>query len=593
MLQLRRILPLLSALFICWTASAQIDQLPNIKAGVNVGAYVAGEEFTRSVEDYTLRPALSLYIEYPLASRYGFSGSLVGGIISKDVTGIQLMDPSYPFDKLSYKTTVIGTILGPYYRIPIIPNVFSTNIHANLGLFSRITTGRKDGAYFTDPVTAVVTWGLGISSRYAITPSIAAQITYNGFLTNSDELDGFGSGQDRDGFSHFSFGLVWNLYDDRIDDLPNIPYANDAEDVLNRSSEVLDLRAEGKASWKSDVDETEIEANEGILSYTSLELSQFRSLQDLEREESRLILTLDKLGRANLPVEVGFELLRDNKIVAQGVKTLTIMQRRSALSSREFVDFRGLNITPGYNGTLPDGNYQLRVIVEDLRTHEKSVNEISFYKVNMERLFGENTGAIQDLIDNNQAQVIPSSDNEILIKVLPENGRPLAADTQKRNDVPVSELDDLEAVYRETELESAVSKSFDIALSIQNKLVQEAEDSNKPVILLAEIYFEGKEETYLDEADKKLLLKIARRMRSHPQVRMELRGVADEFNDQTRAKELAKVRAVRVMDSLSRLLVPGYRLSVSGTPVASSAEPGGQRISSLENRKVSIVMTVH
>jgi outer membrane protein OmpA-like peptidoglycan-associated protein len=579
---------------LCWTASAQIDQLPNIKAGVNVGAYIAGEEFTRSVEDYTFRPALSLYIEYPFASRYGFSGSLVGGIISKDVTGIQLMDPSYPFDKLSYKTTVIGTIVGPYYRIPIVPNVFSTNVHANLGLFSRITTGRKDGAYFTDPVTAVVTWGLGISSRYSITPSIAAQISYNGFLTNSDELDGFGSGQDRDGFSHFSFGLVWNLYDDRMDDLPYDPYAEDTEDVLNRANETIERRSEGTASWESDVDQTEVEANEGVLTYTSLELSQFRSLQDLEREESRLILTLDKLGRASLPVEIGFELVKDDRIVAQGVKTLTIMQRRSALSSREFVDFRGLNVMPGFNGTLPDGNYELRVIVEDLRTNEKSVNEISFYKVNMERLFGDNTDDIQDLIDDNKASLVPSKDGgEVLIKVLPENGKPLAADTKESTDLQQSEDGDLNAIYQETELESAVSKSFDIALGIQNKLVQEAEDNKKPVILLAEIYFEGKEETYLDEADKKLLLSIARRMRSHPQIRMELRGVADEFNDKTRAKELAEVRAVRVMDSLSRLLVPGYRLSVSGTPVASGMEPSGEQMSNLENRKVSIVMTVY
>ena len=115
--------------------------------------------------------------------------------------------------------------------------------------------------------------------------------------------------------------------------------------------------------------------------------------------------------------------------------------------------------------------------------------------------------------------------------------------------------------------------------------------SRKPVILLAEIYFDDKGDTYLDDNDKQLIYTIARRMRTHPQIRMELRGSADEYPDAARAEELAKVRAVRVMDSLSRLLVPGYRMQVSGRPVGGHEDKNGQMISKLENRKVSLVMT--
>ncbi len=592
---MRRYTILVAGLLLSGTLYAQIDQLPNIKAGINIGAYVAGEEFTRTVDDYTLRPALALSLEYPLMPRYGFNGELVGGIISKDVERIKKWDATYPYDKLSYKTTVIGTIIGPYYRIPFISNTFSASLHANMGLFSRITTGRKDGVYFTDPVTMIFTWGVGVSTRYAITPTMSAQIAYNGFLTNTDQLDGFASGKDGDGFSHFSIGLVWNLYNDRTDDLPYETFASDAEDVIKQASEKIDLRTQGKSVWKSEVDETTIKETDAALTYSSLELSEFASISELQKDESRLILTIDKRGLATLPLEIGFELWKDGAVVAQGAKTVNILQQRSALTAGQFIDFRGLNIKPGFNNTLPDGGYEVRVTLEDTRSRDKSSNSIAFYRVNMDRLFGERTEEMRELIDENQATVIPSKNNEVLIKVLPNNGRPLEANKRVSYGAAgmpeVGEDNDLEQQSNLVELETSVTKTFDIALGIQNKLVQSANPVNKPVILLAEIYFDAEEETYLDEDDKQLLYNIAQRMRTHPQIRMELRGLADEYNDPTRSTQLAEIRAHRVMDSLSRLLVPDYRMSVSATPMAKQWHGDGKQSSRLENRKVSLVMT--
>jgi len=109
---------------------------------------------------------------------------------------------------------------------------------------------------------------------------------------------------------------------------------------------------------------------------------------------------------------------------------------------------------------------------------------------------------------------------------------------------------------REAVLEKKSAEAFRMARTILNSVRRD----RKASAVIGVVYFPFSDSYLTDEARSTLEL-IARKVRSHPNLRLELRGFADEFPDNVYSYRLGEQRAERVYDYLARKIIPSTCLS--------------------------------
>lgn len=601
-----RILPIL--LFLALVATGQVAHAQSAvsshpRAGAELGAYFAGEEFTQGLQQRSAYPMGSVFFEMPLFGNFGANVSMIAGSSRNVVSNIkELKEKDLPYNKYSYNTTYAGVIVAPALFLPDLVGSLGTTLYLRGGFISKKTLTYRDNALRNDDWKSFLTFGAGLAFEYPLSENFSLRATAMGNLTNSDMLDGYELGEHNDGFSTFGIGFSWRF--------------KDSEQIIITPSDYFSQR----------FSDTQLPPVRSTLASSSVRVKQFSSLEELRKDPSLMMLYLTREGAGKLPMQVQTEILHGGRRIGWSNRVVTVTgdSKYTVLHAGQFVDMENIALVEEYRGQLPSGKYDVQVTVVPASQGLSFNARSTFQTINLEEFFGDDKAGVEAMLEQNMATITTTDDNQLVISMFdapaggegtaPATGEGAArragaarsADAARRtgaNDglapegapegwparaesaVPqrtltetewetgvidssavmaeeihrrdversvVRLVDDAEAAPVEA-LAQRTTQAFTNAVSVMHSL--KTKPNVRKTAVIAVVYFPMNESVIGDEGRITLDF-VARQVRAHPNLRLELRGYALEYEDKVLNERLSEQRTQRVYDYLVRRIVP-------------------------------------
>ncbi|GEM_PF-6018206 len=160
------------------------------------GGVVAGNDFSRRLSDYSVRPILYLGAGLQLSKSMSVRLSPYWGKARTDQSG------------QSSSTLITGIDLSADYA-------FCSNRVTAFFLEARITgmyygyKVEKSSRVISEGVDAAFGYGAGVGLRFRMGRASSMMVKWHFILTTSDKIDGFKDGMLHDGFSMLTVGYEW------------------------------------------------------------------------------------------------------------------------------------------------------------------------------------------------------------------------------------------------------------------------------------------------------------------------------------------------------------------------------------------------
>ena len=515
--------------------------------GIEGGAYFSGDDLTSAAKDYKVMPTCSSFIEFPVYGRFGLNIAFMLGSSwnkAEDLSERKLVNLT--FKDLSYNTLYGGGVVSAFYAIPRVLGPLTSSVSVRGGVLSKRTQVYRDQSFYPGQWAPYVIYGVGLSVDYPLFHGMDARVSYSGFLSTSDNIDGLKLGNSRDGFSTFSIGVSWRA-EESLPTMPSMP---------------TPFARIGKNGKPASIDPIS----------AVLQLKEFRSLDDLKTDPDLAVLYIRRNLRGFSDADAEFELRRNGKKIAQSTKEIPLEEISSIFHPEDFIDFEHLDIAEGFQEKLPTGTYEVNVTVRPRGPQRSSTVSGGFSFVDMDSYFGTGKTLVENLIQSGDANVEPGRKNGVVIRLFEPQG-PKAQD-EKRNPTyegvgpssaegtyATARADLVEAASifptstpresRESLLDEKTSRAFNNAISVLSSMQRKKRAS----AVIAVIYFPYVGSLLSDEG-KLTLDNVARMFRLHPNIHMELRGFAGDYSDEAYNQRLSEQRTERVFDYLARKIVP-------------------------------------
>lgn len=574
-------------------AHAQSAVSPHPRAGAELGAYFAGEEFTQGLQQRSAYPMGSVFFEMPIFGNLGLNTSIIAGSSRNLVSNIRdLKEKDLPYSKFSYNTTYAGVIVAPALFLPELVGSLGTTLYLRGGFLSKKTLTYRDNALRNDDWKSFLTFGAGLAFEYPLSENLSLRATAMGNLTNSDLLDGYALGEHNDGFSTFGLGFSWRF--------------KDSEQIIVTPSDYFSQR----------FSDTQLPPVRSTLASSSVRVKQFSSLDELRKDPSLMMLYLTREGAGKLPMQVQTEILHGGRRIGWSNRVVTVTgdSKYTVLHAGQFVDMENLALAEEYRGQLPSGKYDVQVTVVPASQGLSFNARSTFQTINLDEFFGDDKAGIEAMLEQNMATITTTDDNQLVISMfdapaggegaspatgeggragrltgandgLAPEGAPegwparasalppqrtltetewetgvidssavMAEEIRRRDEARsvVRLVDDAEAAPVEA-LAQRTTQAFTNAVSVMHSL--KTKPNVRKAAVIAVVYFPMNESVIGDEGRITLDF-VARQVRAHPNLRLELRGYALEYNDRVLNERLSEQRTQRVYDYLVRRIVP-------------------------------------
>lgn len=574
-------------------AHAQSAVSPHPRAGAELGAYFAGEEFTQGLQQRSAYPMGSVFFEMPLFGNLGANMSIIAGSSRNLVSNIkELKEKDLPYSKYSYNTTYAGVIVAPALFLPELVGSLGTTLYLRGGFLSKKTLTYRDNALRNDDWKSFLTFGAGFALEYPLSENLSLRATAMGNLTNSDLLDGYALGEHNDGFSTFGLGFSWRF--------------KDSEQIIVTPSDYFSQR----------FSDTQLPPVRSTLASSSVRVKQFSSLEELRKDPSLMMLYLTREGTGKLPMQVQTEILHGGRRIGWSNRVVTVTGdgKYTVLHAGQFVDMENLALAEEYRGQLPSGKYDVQVTVVPASQGLSFNARSTFQTINLEEFFGDDKAGVEAMLEQNMATITTTDDNQLVISMFDapaggegaspatgEGGRtgrltgandglapegapegwPARAEalppqrtlteTEWETGVIDSSAVMAEEIRRKDEARGVVrivddagaapvdalaqrtTQAFTNAVSVMHSL--KTKPNVRKAAVIAVVYFPMNGSVIGDEGRITLDF-VARQVRAHPNLRLELRGYALEYNDRVLNERLSEQRTQRVYDYLVRRIVP-------------------------------------
>ncbi len=608
-------------------AHAQSAISPFPRAGAEFGAYFAGEEFTSGLERRSAYPMGTVFFEMPVYGNLGFNLSMIAGSSRNLVSNIkELKEKDLPYEKYSYNTTYAGIVAAPALFLPDLVGSLGTTLYLRGGFISKKTLTYRDEALRNDDWKSFLTFGAGLAFEYPLSDNFFLRATANGNLTNSDLLDGYELGEHNDGFSTFGLGFSWRF--------------QDSEQVIVTPSDYFSQR----------FSDAQLPPVRSTLSSSSVRVKQFASFDELRADPSLMMLYLSREGAGKLPMQVQVEVLHGGKRIGWSNKVVTVTGdgKYTVLHAGQFLDMENLALAEEYRGELPSGKYDVQVTVKPAGQGLSFNARSMFQTINLDEFFGEDKAGVAAMLENNMATITTTDDNQLVISMFdaptgdegasPATGEggagrrgltgandglsPQGAPDGWPSDAPArtpqraltqaewesGEIDSAAVMadairQRETArdvvrlvqpsdgvpaeaLQQRTTQAFTNAVSVMHAL--KTKPNVRKAAVIAVVYFPMNEAVISDEGRITLDL-VARQVRAHPNLRLELRGYALEYDDVVLNERLSEQRTQRVYDYLVRRIVPSSLIRDMQYNALSRAEAAPESVPKLRKVEIALV----
>ncbi|MDH7516481.1 MAG: OmpA family protein [Bacteroidota bacterium] len=578
--------------------SAQAERTGTIRFVVEPAVGIPGDEFTRLQTGYTYNPFLTGSAEYYLRDELGVHAALIGGILHNSA-GDLIVRKYYRLDynTVKYTTFLAGLLAGASYSLPPLYGIrLSLLGRAGYAVYFN-ETQYDDRAENLNSGTLI--FGPGASVEFALSKSLNVRIVYNGFFTRTDFLDGVGFGGSRnDGFSLIAVGFSWAGR--RAEGKSGVRGTSPVFPTNEPSAPFPDETGENPESGDRDESapttpsEAHGDREMGRISST-LAVSDFENLPALRGEPEAFLLTVENRTGKEIRADVGFEISRDGRPIGRSMRKVRVPDSVREFHAHEFLDLDALAASAGSRDSMPTGIYDVEVEIRPEGGETPSRIRTALQHIDYPAVFGADAERVRYLVRTGKSRISLQRNGGILFNTFPAPNAGRESDERTEGLVDRSSREaatvlplHLPQDRRESYIETMVRESFTRAMLITSAAQQVA--GRDPVsVVVAETYFPY-DEAQITEEGRRVLDGVAQLLHQHPEIKIEIRGFADEAGDDAYNVLLSQRRADRVYEYLNRRQIPDSRIYARGLG-RTVQDPSTTRVADRAvNRRVQIVV---
>jgi|GEM_PF-1917480 len=592
------------------SAQSQHNREGLFRATVDGCVSVPGDEFTRLQAGYTYNPFGMAGVDYFLPASFGAHGVVFAGLLNNTANDL-ILKKFYrlQYNAVNYSTVMFGLLAGASFSLPPVLD-FRAMLYARAGLMFYSAETSFDELVEKSSGTTFL-YGPGVTVEYPVTRTMSLRLSYNGFFTMTDVLDGLSfEGSNRDGFSIFGVGLGWIINPaDIIEDeshspaSPVFPVRQPADYIpapqnppdqhtrTPRETPPPERRSEGDAA-------PEIQEEAAVEEGKPAPLTALLSVMDVENfdafrnEPEAVRLNLENRTGSAFPATVRFEARQDGRLVAGSTRTVTISDRENDLLAPGFLDLSAFEGGKGSGNRLPTGLYDIFVSVQPESGEAATTARTVLTHIDYESIFGGDQERVRYLTHSGQAGVSLPAGGEVLFNTF---GRsfPRASTSAAPVNEPVGReaaaiapLSMTEA-QRELYISSMLRESLNKSMLIINSAQKQPTSPERVSSVVAEVYF-PRDGAEISDESRIVLNQVAQLLHQHPELNAQIRGYADEAADDAYNMLLSQRRADRVYEHLNRNQIPDTRVRSFG--MGRSTTPAQNDQDARRARRVQIVI---
>jgi len=612
----------LAVVFHSQECDAQRYQHGLFRLGLEGGSNSVGDEFTRTFSDYTYRPAGLLSFEYYPLDNIGVHLLGYAGDFTNHGSNLRYTrsDRYLPFDEASYTTKYFGGGLGASYRIPLI-DFISPIVFVRAGLLMRKTSADLGPNHIDIPWNNVLTYGAGCAVETALSSALTLRFSYAALLTNSDDLDGFVSGEENDGISMFTIGFFWSI--NPLQELPPLPWSTALGSAPADSKQRPDEQGNPEGNSQGNGNEspgsktftgeegTAETLRDGPVDFsTKLRVLPFSSFEDLQSNPEKMQLSVEQETENPAPIRVMFALKKDEKDITSGLKKIVVPGTKASFDAKQFIDFNSLNEAQNLGTALPTGEYEIVVSTRREGNARTIIGRKKFQHIDVESLFRNDASSVRYLFTTGRAQAEITRKNGLKFNVFGEDflsdPRNVVSGVDEENDIQFAagnqELDKIirdaataipstvQSQEKANYVATTVRTAFNKAGLLANAYNPSPEQAQHISIVVSEVYFPF-DATQISEETRTILDNVAQNLKDHPDIHVEIQGYADEIGDDAYNMLLSQRRADKVFEYLNRKQISNERMQAIGVGKQAALDQSSPYIQQ-HNRKVEIIHRV-